>query len=134
MESGKTFTAIYYDGQQKWFYVKRFSFDVSDNTPVSFISSGKGSYLVDISSDRHPQIEVTFGGKYGHRMPEIIDAEEFIGKKGLQAKGKKASQYDIKSVRFIEPLHKPEDDDVAEPSEPEIQEETGAEESDPTLF
>ena len=114
--------------------MKRFSFDVSDNTPVSFISSGKGSYLVDISSDRHPQIEVTFGGKYGHRMPEVIDAEEFIGKKGLQAKGKKASQYDIKSVRFIEPLHKPEDDDVAEPSEPEIQEETGAEESDPTLF
>ena len=36
--------------------------------------------------------------------------------KGIQAKGKKASQYDVKEVRFIEPLHKPEDDlPTAEP-------------------
>ena len=137
LEPGKTFTAIYYDGQQKWFYVKRFSFDISDNTPVSFISSGKGSYLVEISGDRHPQIEVTFGGKYEHRFPETIDAEEFIGKKGLQAKGKKASQYDIKTVRFIEPLHKPEDDIVTETAgTPETVEDTQTdpETSDPTLF
>ena len=137
LEPGKTFTAIYYDGQQKWFYVKRFSFDISDNTPLSFISSGKGSYLVDISGDRHPQIEVTFGGKYEHRFPETIDAEEFIGKKGLQAKGKKASQYDIKALRFIEPLHKPEDDIVTETAvTPETAEDTQTdpETSDPTLF
>ena len=132
MAANKTFTAIYYDGQQKWFYVKRFSFDLSDNTPVPFISAAKGSYLVDISEDRHPQIEVTFGGKYEHRMPEIIDAEEFIGKKGLQAKGKKASQYDIKEIRFIEPLHKPEDDEPLH----EIPEDNGGlqEDEDPTLF
>ena len=137
MEPGKTFTAVYYDGQQKCFYIKRFSFDLSDNTAVSFISSGKGSYLVDISQDRHPQIEVTFGGKWAHRAPELIDAEEFIAKKGLQAKGKKVSQYDVAQVRFTEPLHKPEDDIAAEegtaaaPEEP--QDETpGGEE--PTLF
>ena len=107
---GKTFTAIYFDGQQKCFYVKRFSFDLSDNTPVSFISSGKGSYLVEMSQDRHPQIELTFGGKYEHRAQELIDAEEFIAKKGIQAKGKKVSPYDVKEARFTEPLHKPEDD------------------------
>ena len=68
------------------------------------------SGLAAISDDRHPQIEVTFGGKHEYREAEKIDAEEFIGKKGIQAKGKKASQYEIKGIRFIEPLHKPEDD------------------------
>ena len=122
-EIGKTFTAVYYDGQQKCFYVKRFSFEYSDNTPVSFISSGKGSYLVAVSGDRHPRIEVTFGGKYAHRAPELIDVEEFIGKKGIQAKGKKVSQYDVLSVRFTEPLHKPEDDVPENVPEPEVQDE-----------
>ena len=103
------------------FYVKRFSFDVSDNTPVSFISESKGSYLVAISDDLHPQFEITFGGKNVNRDPETVDAEEFIAKKGLQAKGKKVSALDVKSVQFVEPLHKPEDDIVEEASQAENQ-------------
>ena len=55
-----------------------------------------------------------FGKKYEHRDPENIDAEEFIAKKGFTAKGKKCHQYDLKKVRFIEPLDKPD------PVEPEI--------------
>ena len=39
----KTFTALYYDGASKSFYVKRFSFTVSDNTPLSFISDHQKS-------------------------------------------------------------------------------------------
>lgn len=137
MEPGKTFSAVYYDGQQKCFYVKRFSFDLSDNTPVSFISAGKGSYLVDISEDRHPQIELVFGGKHAHRPAELIDVEEFIGKKGLQAKGKKVSPYDVASVRFAEPLHKPEDDvEEAGVPEPDVQAESDelSEDTELTLF
>ena len=113
LDTGKTYTAIYYDGRQQCHYIKRFSFDVSDNTLQSFISEEKGSYLVELSDDRHPQIEVTYGGKHEYREPAVIDAEEFIGKKGLQAKGKKASQYEVKGIRFTEPVHKPEDDDPA---------------------
>ena len=94
---------------------------MSDNTPVSFISDAKGSYLVAISDDKHPQVEITFGGRQEHREAEKIDAEEFIAKKGIQAKGKKTSQYDVKSVQFIEPLHKPEDDIVEEESQAENQ-------------
>ena len=111
----KTYTALYYDGTAKAFYVKRFSFVPSDNTPLSFIAPGAKSYLVDISEDRHPQFQVVFGGKYGHRDPENIDAEEYIAKKGYSAKGKKCHQYDLSEVRFIEPLHKPEDDIEDEP-------------------
>ena len=121
LDQNKIYTALYYDKSVEAFYIKRFSFDVSDNTPVSFISDAKGSYLVAISDDRHPQVEVTFGGRHEHREAENIDAEEFIAKKGLQAKGKKTSQYDVKGVSFIEPLYKPEDDFIPEESEAENQ-------------
>ena len=119
LDVNKTYTALYYDKGVASFYVKRFSFDVSDNTAVSFISEAKGSYLVEISDDKHPQFEITFGGKHEHREAEAVDAEEFIGKKGVQAKGKKVSAMDVKAVKFIEPLHKPEDDVQPEVSEAE---------------
>ena len=111
----KTYTALYYDAAAKAFYVKRFSFVLSDNTPLSFIAPGTKSYLVALSEDKHPQFQVIFGGKYEHRDPENIDAEEYIAKKGYAAKGKKCHQYDLKEVKFIEPLHKPEDDIEDEP-------------------
>ena len=121
LDINKIYTALYYDKAVGAFYIKRFSFDVSDNTPVCFIADSKGSYLVALSDDKHPQVEVTFGGKNENRLPELIDAEEFIAKKGIQAKGKKVSQYDVKTVVFTEPLHKPEDDIKPEESEAENQ-------------
>ena len=114
-DPNKTYTALYYDAAAKAFYIKRFSFILSDNTPLSFIAPGTKSYLVALSEDRHPQFQVIFGGKYEHRDPENIDAEEYIAKKGYAAKGKKCHQYDLKEVKFIEPLHKPEDDIEDEP-------------------
>ncbi|MBR1871601.1 MAG: DNA gyrase/topoisomerase IV subunit A [Bacteroidales bacterium] len=122
----KTWTALYWDGAAKAFYVKRFSFTLSDNTALPFISDAKGSYLVALSDDRHPQILVTFGGKYSSRESEAIDAEEFIAKKGLSAKGKKCHAYELSKVEFIEPLHKSEDDLPQEediPSEEPFEEE-----------
>ena len=107
----KTFTALYYDGASKSFYVKRFSFTVSDNTPLSFISDHQKSYLVELSSDRHPQYEVVW--KLEDKPAEAVDAEEWIAKKGISAKGKKCSvKPDVKTVRFIEPLVKEGDDDA----------------------
>ena len=63
-------------------------------------------------------MKLTFGGRQEGREAEVIDAEEFIAKKGLTAKGKKCSSLDLKAVEFIEPLHKPEDDLAPEEEEP----------------
>ena len=114
----RTYTALYWDGAVKTFYVKRFSFVESNNTPVSFISDAPKSYLVDLSEDAHPQYKCTFGGKSAHKEPECIDAEEWIAKKGIAAKGKKCHDREtVKKVEFIEPLVKPEDE--LPPQEPE---------------
>jgi topoisomerase-4 subunit A len=74
------------------------------------ISEAKGSKLVDISDDLHPQVRLTFGGRQEGREPELLNAEEFIAKKGVAAKGKKCSAYDLSAVAFDEPLHYPEDE------------------------
>ncbi len=110
LDTGLTFTCLYYDGAAKTFYVKRFSFVESDNSPMLFISDAPKSYLVAISDDKHPQYKCTFGGKSAHKEPECIDAEEWIGKKGIAAKGKKCHDREtVKKVEFVEPLVKPED-------------------------
>ncbi|MBR4826503.1 MAG: DNA gyrase/topoisomerase IV subunit A [Bacteroidales bacterium] len=129
----KTFTALYWDAGVKSFYVKRFSFVPSDNTPLSFIAEGAKSRLVELSDDRHPQYEVVW--KLEDKPAELVDAEEWIGKKGYAAKGKKVvDRGEVKSVRFAEPLVKPEDEEpeepeeeVAETPEPLLMEETPAE-------
>ena len=141
LDPGRVYTVLYWDNAAKAFYVKRFSFTESNNTPLLFISDAKGSKLVDISSDLHPQVLLTYGKKFEHKEPDVLDAEEFIAKKGVTAKGKKCSPLDLKSVEFTEPLHKPEDDIVTsdedmpeddEPVEVEIDEDIPAvEESAP---
>lgn len=114
----KTFTALYWDGASKSFYVKRFSFTVSDNTPQSFISDDPKSKLLELRDDRHPRFEVSW--KTDDRQPEAVDAEEWIAKKGVSAKGKKCtSRPDAKGVRFIEPLIKEDDEEERPPEVPE---------------
>ena len=108
LDTSKVFTVVYWDNAAKAFYVKRFSFTERNNSPVLFISDARGSKLVDISSDDYPQLILTFGGKFAHREPETVDVAEFIAKKGITAKGKKCSPYDLKAVEFGEPLEKDE--------------------------
>lgn len=117
LDNGKTWSALYYDGESKSFYIKRFGFDISDNSAISFISDAKGSYFIDLVDDKHPQIEITFAGKNEGRSPETVNVEEFIAKKGIGAKGKRVSALVVGSVRFIEGLHYPEDDIVIESQE-----------------
>ena len=134
LDTEKTYTALYWDAGVKSFYVKRFSFIPSDNTPLSFIAEGAKSRLIELSSDRHPQYEVTW--KLEDKPAELIDAEEWIGKKGYAAKGKKVVERgEVKSVRFVEPLVKPEDFAEEEEEEPAVADspevETGAAEEAP---
>ena len=110
-DENKIYAALYFDGPSKQFYIKRFSFPVNDNAPASFIPEGKGTYLADFSADKHPQFMFTFTGRQEHREPEKFDAEEFIAKKGITAKGNRCHRYDVLKVEFIEPLEKPEEDE-----------------------
>jgi len=125
----KTFSALYFDGEAKAFYVKRFSFEPNNGIPVRFISEDKKSQFIELSEDKYPQMLVTFGGKNSEREPEAVDVEQYIGKKSFKAMGKKVSYFEVKGVKFIEPLEKeePEEEEPEEmpeelPQEAEVQE------------
>lgn len=110
----KVYTAVYYDSEQSSFYLKRFCFEPNDNTVQLFISDSPGSYLVQISEDKFPRIEVSFTGKHSKRAPEQIDAEEFIGCKSFRAKGKRITTFEVGSIKFIEPLEKESNIEIVE--------------------
>jgi topoisomerase IV subunit A len=58
----KVFSAVYYDGEKKYHYVKRFTFDPVENLQVlSAIMRNRGLY--GLTEVEYPRLEVKFGGK-----------------------------------------------------------------------
>lgn len=124
LDPNKVWSAIYFDGEVNCFYVKRFSFDISEDA-VSFIPDSKGSYFVAICDDLHPQMKLVFTGKNEGREAEIVNVEEFIAKKGIGAKGKRVSTFVVGTAEFIEGLVLPEDN----AGEGDMEEDMNAEDS-----
>jgi topoisomerase-4 subunit A len=105
-DARKIFSITYPDAEQNCYYIKRFPLEASDSMPQSIVGEHPNSSLVELSEDRFPQVQLTFKGKNAGRPPVTIDVDEFIGVKSYRAKGKRASAYDVKTIRFIEPLQK----------------------------
>ena len=100
---GKVYSAIYYDAEQKYHYVKRFMIEESEK-PQCFISEHPESKLVSISELEYPRFEIQFGGKHKDRDNEIIEVAEFIGVKSYKAKGRRMTNYMVDVVHEIEPV------------------------------
>lgn len=110
----KVWTVCLYDANEKYAYIKRFAFE-STSKQVSFLGDNPKSELLHITDTAFPRLEVTFGGADAEREKLEIDAEEFIGVKGIKAKGKRISTYKVESILELEPTRFPE----PEPEEPE---------------
>jgi topoisomerase-4 subunit A len=120
LNRSKIFSAIYFDNEKGFFYLKRFEIEQTDRK-AWFIPEDNGSKLIALSQDKIPVIEVKFDGKYQSRPVEEINVEEFIGVKGYKAKGKRVSTYDVKSVKFIDPIiEEVEENEKTEEPEKEI--------------
>ncbi len=104
---GKVYSAIYYDAEQKFHYVKRFIIEESEK-PQCFINEHPDSKLVSISELESPRFEIQFGGKHKGRDNEIIEVAEFIGVKSYKAKGRRLTNYMVDDVHEIEPVVKKE--------------------------
>jgi topoisomerase-4 subunit A len=131
---GLLFTAVYFDGEQKYYYIKRFQAEAMEK-PSRYFDEHPGSRFVLLSENDYPRLELKFGGKHKRREPEIIEAADFIAVKGYKAKGKRLSNYELASVSELEPLRykeelppesmpeipdEPVQDDAAEPGHPEV--------------
>lgn len=96
--------------------MKRFELELSDKIQY-FLDEGAAMRFVAITYAKGATLEVTFGGNHSQRPQELIDVDEFIAVKSHRAKGKRLSNYDIATLRFIEPEYSEEeltdDEDVA---------------------
>ena len=101
-----TFTAVYFDSESKFWYLKRFPFEQSAQL-TSFVGEGV-QQLKCLSREIRPRFKVVFGGHSKHKPAEIVVADEFITVKSFRAKGKRLSTFDVARVEEIEPLPPPE--------------------------
>jgi len=114
MIHGKIYTAVHYDGEQKYYYLKRFESEDTNGRYVTLLGEHKDSRLIAISEHQYPQFEIEFGGKNANRENELIDAEQFIAPKGVKARGKRITIYDVKAIKETEPVRPDETDDDEE--------------------
>lgn len=109
LDAEKVWSAVFFDAEQGFYYLKRFRFE--DSAKVnSIIGETDGSRLVCLSNERHPQFEVVFGGRYEARPAEVIVADDFIAEKSCKARGKRLTTFEVKEVREVEPLVKEGED------------------------
>ena len=79
----KVWTAVLYDADQKYCYLKRFQFEVSARKQ-NFLGENPKSRLMLLTDEPYPRIAVRFGGADSFREPLEIEAEEFVGVKGFK--------------------------------------------------
>ncbi|TKG88759.1 DNA gyrase/topoisomerase IV subunit A [Puteibacter caeruleilacunae] len=110
LHTDKILSVVYYDAEQKYYYVKRFQIDASAvGKMVNFIGENTDNKLISITWVRYPRLEIKFGGDSSSRENEIVEIEEFIGIKSFRAKGKRLSNYTIENVTELEPVVRDED-------------------------
>lgn len=120
-EEGKVWTAILYDADQKFVYIKRFQFEISSKNQ-SYLGGNPRSRLMQLTCEPYPRFKVVFGGGDSFRPEMEIDADEFIGVKSFKAKGKRVSNYEIGEIVELEPR-------VVESEEPENESDVSDEET-----
>jgi len=99
----KIYSAVYYDADLEYYYLKRFSLEPVDK-PTSFIGENEESRLIQLTEVEYPRLEVSFGGQHKARENEIIEVADFIGVKSYKARGKRLSNYEVKVVKELEPI------------------------------
>jgi topoisomerase-4 subunit A len=102
-EPEKVWTAVFFDADQGYRYLKRFQMEAINNRKQNFVSENPDSRLFLLTDEAYPRIEVVFGGKDGERDPLVIDVEEFIGVKSFKTKGKRISSFEIQTINELEP-------------------------------
>ena len=125
-DNNKVWSAALYDADQKYAYLKRFTFEASDK-PLNFVGDNPDSKLFILTDTVYPRMKAVFGGNDDFRDPLEIDVDEFIAVKGYKAKGKRISNFKVQTVEELEPTRFPEEVLEDQSTKVEIEVENGDE-------
>ncbi len=117
-DPSKVYSVCYFDRAQGYCYMKRFQTELTDKMQ-NFLEDADLICVTDVAGAK---LEITFKGAQAQRPADEVDVDEFVGVKSHRAKGKRLTNYEVASLRFIEPELPPVEEvteeaagDVAEP-------------------
>ncbi|MEG2060461.1 MAG: DNA gyrase/topoisomerase IV subunit A [Alistipes sp.] len=119
-EPNRVYSVCYYDREQRFYYMKRFTAEMGDKMQFYLDEQGQNDFVC-LTDRLGAKLEMTYKGAYAARPSDEIEVDDFIGVKSHRAKGKRLTTYDIATLRFIEP---------EAPEEPEESDELLADSSD----
>jgi topoisomerase IV subunit A len=98
-------SAVYYEANQKAWYVKRFKIETTSlDKKFSIIGDAKGSKLLAVTPDQYPRIELVHQVKdRGPVETMLLEPEGFIEIRGWKALGNKLPFAKVKDVKLLEP-------------------------------
>ena len=116
----KVISAVYFDGESKHYFVKRFTIETTTpDKDFNFISEGIGSRLEFATTSDNPEIEMeVVKGKGKDKETEVVNLEDIIDVKGWKAMGNRLSQYKVTKVK---PVEEPEDTGLEEGDEENVE-------------
>jgi len=96
-DENKVISAIYFDGESKEHYVKRFHIETKkDHQKFLFISEHKKSKIDFVSTAKTPAVNFTVTiGKNKEKSEETVEINDFIDVKGWKAQGNKLSYNNV---------------------------------------
>ena len=125
-EPRKIWTAVYYDADQKYHYIKRFSIE-EDQRRENILGENPKNELLLLTDTYYPRLLIGRQEKGGELRTTEIDVEEFALVKSIRARGKRIAPYLIDQVEELPPL---KESPVFESEHDESMAETEEEEAD----
>lgn len=96
-------TCIYFDGQSKCYFTKRFEPETNNNKTL-IISEHEQSYIELVTTQINPMIEIKFSKEKGKEIPdETLKMIDFSPIVNMKAKGKTLTSYKVKEINLREP-------------------------------
>lgn len=96
-------TCIYFDGQSKSYFTKRFEPENTTNKTL-IITEHEQSRMELLTTQVNPVVEVKFAKEKGQDIPEeVLKMVEFSPLANMKAKGKKLTSYKVKEINLREP-------------------------------
>lgn len=102
-EPRKIWTAVYYDADQKYHYIKRFSIE-EDQKRENILGENPKNELLLLTDTYYPRLLIGRQEKGGELRTTEIDVEDFALVKSIRARGKRIAPYLLDQVEELPPL------------------------------
>ena len=96
----RVYSVCYYDQGQQYYYLKRFTAELSDKMQEFLDPEDR---FVCVTERSGAQLEITYKGAHASRPADRVDVDGFVGVKSHRAKGKRLTTYEVDTLQMIEP-------------------------------